>query len=966
MENWQVGVRLVMTHNLGHATAEIIRALTNVHVRVGDVQRALDNTKIKVTGLQGAFGQLGSAIQGVLAIGAGGALFRTMDALISKAEELNLQFARLQVTNVSPQHQRELDSKATDITNRRKGVARSDVYGIYGKLRDELGHDKLMPLLDPITQYSKVSRAFDEHAGRAPGDMFKNVRQLVKAGAITGRITNKAGDIDDDKFKAFLEDAYRLKVLSHGGIDEQAHLNYAKHAGIAAKGLSREGYIQEMLLGEQMGFARAGTAKMSEFQQFQIKRMPKAVALLLEQYGIFRPNTINDGGGSQAFVDGSFRPQTTHGRITGIARRVARPGNRGRSSQSVMDGEYTDPALSEAAQRSVVEFIAALEKKMDQMGVPLDKQVQVLGQLSSRSTTFRRLGEVHASKDMLERGRQAAGAVKGMDEAEKIIDTQSIRQARENLSKAWQDLVETFVGPQSTTFIAALNALTEGLRKFNGVLQGMDRQTLDAVTSGLLVLSGILVAGGALRLAIGVGGWLIGGFGGLAGLLGVGGPLAAALGPVGWFVAGLTALVGVLGNLEGIIKKIQNAWDIMRGKPVFPDGKGGVAPGAPDKPGWVDPPRSYGAPLGDPYLFGGSFGGRFGGRRWTGVNDNYTWSDIGQGRMVVSETPVRDLNRNIVDLTEALKRLRDAGNDAAGSGAAGSGGGFGGSSSGGALGAIAGGRSVVRGARGAARGDFGLPAGAASGGAVGDAARQYRQYAASRGGGRGRWWQDTGYKRELVSSARKVARELGMSTEDLLTFISFETAGSIDPWKAGPRTKWGQHRGLIQWGEPQARKYGVHAGMPVAQQMDAVKRYLLDHGYRPGMSGANAYAAVNAGHASKLGARDYAAGGTPGTVLDKWRYQMGGHRANARRLLQEFGDDGGSQSTFMRKPRVPPPSERHAPIKIQNDILLDGRKVTGGVTRHQGEYSNGPSMGGQSFDRSRQFAGNESAFKTAV
>ena len=46
------------------------------------------------------------------------------------------------------------------------------------------------------------------------------------------------------------------------------------------------------------------------------------------------------------------------------------------------------------------------------------------------------------------------------------------------------------------------------------------------------------------------------------------------------------------------------------------------------------------------------------------------------------------------------------------------------------------------------------------------------------------------------------ARSLGMNPLDLATIISYETSGTFNPTKAGPTTKWGQHRGLIQFGVP--------------------------------------------------------------------------------------------------------------------------------------------------------------------
>jgi len=139
---------------------------------------------------------------------------------------------------------------------------------------------------------------------------------------------------------------------------------------------------------------------------------------------------------------------------------------------------------------------------------------------------------------------------------------------------------------------------------------------------------------------------------------------------------------------------------------------------------------------------------------------------------------------------------------------------------------------------------------------------------------------------ELSASIQATAQKLGIDPVDLGTAISYETAGTFDPWKAGPTTQWGQHRGLIQWGEPQRAKYGVSAGMPIAAQMDAVGKYLTDAGVKPGMGLLDIYSAINAGRVGRYNASDAGNGGAPGTVRDKVLQQMGGHRAKALALLK--------------------------------------------------------------------------------
>lgn len=140
----------------------------------------------------------------------------------------------------------------------------------------------------------------------------------------------------------------------------------------------------------------------------------------------------------------------------------------------------------------------------------------------------------------------------------------------------------------------------------------------------------------------------------------------------------------------------------------------------------------------------------------------------------------------------------------------------------------------------------------------------------------------------LASGIRDTAQALGMDPEDLATIISYETAGSFDPTKAGPTTQWGQHRGLIQFGEPQAKEYGVNWDDPIGSQLGpngAIVRYFQKNGWKPGMSGMDAYSIVNAGAPGRYSASDAQNGGAPGSVADKWMNQMTDHRQKARNLF---------------------------------------------------------------------------------
>lgn len=141
---------------------------------------------------------------------------------------------------------------------------------------------------------------------------------------------------------------------------------------------------------------------------------------------------------------------------------------------------------------------------------------------------------------------------------------------------------------------------------------------------------------------------------------------------------------------------------------------------------------------------------------------------------------------------------------------------------------------------------------------------------------------------EIRNGIVETASALGIDPVDLGTAISYETGGTFDPTKAGPTTQWGQHKGLIQFGEPQAKQYGVDWNNPIGSQLGAngaVANYLRSTGVKPGMGLMDIYSAINAGGVGRYGASDANNGGAPGTVADKVNQQMAGHREKAMALL---------------------------------------------------------------------------------
>ena len=158
---------------------------------------------------------------------------------------------------------------------------------------------------------------------------------------------------------------------------------------------------------------------------------------------------------------------------------------------------------------------------------------------------------------------------------------------------------------------------------------------------------------------------------------------------------------------------------------------------------------------------------------------------------------------------------------------------------------------------------------------------------------------------DLRSGIVSTAQSLGIDPVDLATAISYETAGTFDPAKKGPTTQWGQHQGLIQFGEPQAKQYGVDWNNPVGSQLGpdgAIAKYLKDTGVQPGMGLMDIYSAINAGGVGRYGASDANNGGAPGTVADKVNQQMASHREKAMALL---GAQPGQQTMPLGPEAIP-------------------------------------------------------------
>jgi hypothetical protein len=73
----------------------------------------------------------------------------------------------------------------------------------------------------------------------------------------------------------------------------------------------------------------------------------------------------------------------------------------------------------------------------------------------------------------------------------------------------------------------------------------------------------------------------------------------------------------------------------------------------------------------------------------------------------------------------------------------------------------------------------------------------------------------------------------GSTPSDLLTAMSYETGGRLDPNLWGG--KGGKYLGLIQFGPEEQAKYGVKPGMSAFDQVGSAENFRRDRGVKPSM-----------------------------------------------------------------------------------------------------------------------------------
>lgn len=1025
MQAWEVGVKLNMASNAAETIAQVGRALSGLHLTAREVESTLERLGPKATEAAKSFMNLGRTIGTALAVGGVGiGLLETISKITDKAKALNSEMVKLKLMGMDDAQRTAAFQESRRVANNVRGSTQAGVMSTIGGMQTTLPFDEAIKFGQVGEEFAKAYAGTGKNVSmdKAREDLTK----LIRSGERMGRIQDpKTHQISLDMTKQFLDMVLQVRESSHGQIDAESWDRLSKRGGIALRSRTDQGLRSEAFLGQQMGFDQSGTAAMSEFIQNQAGRMPVAVAEQMERLGLLKPGTARPtGGGNATTGPEAFGKIGLHSKISGLYRaRDARAAGRGRARMEINDDAWSDPAMAKASREDPLEYIKLLDQKLESLGIhdPAEK-TRTIATITGRTTTFRREGELAAGMGTIARDVAQSYKSQGVQAANKTLDTESLDQAHKNFSAAWDNLAQTLIGPKAAVMVTALNAMADGIRWFTEALQKFDPHTLDSITKGIAGLGAVLVAAGGLRLAIGVGGWLIGGWASLGAILGAGGTLALALGPVGWLAAGITA-IGAAAY-------------------AFPDQTKGV----------IDWFKSFGPSIN---AFLSDLNAKF--IKWqsdnlpsgsvndvlNAINKHFVewqqrvmvtweawksasiakiieWKDMAIAALGEAWTAFKDatmarlnewgifaksaLNTFVVDIIADIKawpeRLKEAITE------------FGTKFT-----------DILKDAfKGVLKG-LSNPAGPganpySNSSYQGDGGYGGLTHLASLGGGgyggdldgNGNW-SDIGQGGGANDNHRVIGKALhdgpaGRAIRNLGSsgnVTSFEGSGIAGLSSAaaaqyanvlGNRESGNRYGIRNSYGYSGRYQFGAGALKEIGGVTTSNNHALSNSGVWTGKYGSSlndflhnpkaqdqAFAAYTSKHYRELVSRGVIRPGMSEQQVAGWlaaAHLKGVGGATALSRGHDNSDANGTRASsyfnMMRsigssratKSHIPP-AQAHSEGKPQSiNLHVDGRKMAGVVTRHQSEFANGPSHGGQGFDRTRTFAGNDSGFRTAV
>lgn len=435
MEAYRIGISIVLANGVSNVLGIIANDMAGLGLKVKDIEHGMMRWKAPLLGL-------GAIIGGSMVLGA-------MEKLVGKTRDFQDELIKLQRLGGgigAAVASGEITTKAFDIS-RRVPMKVEDLMKIPGTTYSIMGQQEAMETWEPLARYAWVLQS-DKHY---KGDTMQDLQALIRAGELSGRITDPVTkQIDSKKLEQFLDLAARVTAATHGMVNPQSLLGMAQQGGVALRGLDDNGFYSMAIMAQAMGGHRAGTAYLSLWQQMAGGTMMKRTAEGLQEMGLLKPGDWSTEGGHVSITKDASK------RLTGLIGH--------------------DP----------LDFAANIQKQLAASGVtdPL-AQLNAIMRLTGRQTTQRFTAEEVANfqQMMTERGRLMQGL--GADNSFNLLQDKSVTGNLQALSNAWSNLLTAVAGPQSERVVTVLQSITAVLNSMQRVVTSETAKAIGGIVGQL-------------------------------------------------------------------------------------------------------------------------------------------------------------------------------------------------------------------------------------------------------------------------------------------------------------------------------------------------------------------------------------------------------------------------------------------------------------------------------------------------
>jgi hypothetical protein len=453
MDQYRIGVSIVLANGVSPVLAVIGRDLLGLNAPINAITK---NFK----GWATALGAVGAIIVGEKLLGGMKSLVeetaKFQDQLI-KIQGLGGQIGAMAATG-------QLTSRAFEMA-RTIPMKVEDLMKVPGDLNSILGPQHALEAWDSVSRYAWVARRNRGEDGGGEHD----VRDLIRAGEMSGRIYGADGQIDPAKLNQFIDDVTKATAATHGMVNPQSILALAQQAGPALRGLDEHGFLAMLVQSQAMGGNRAGTAYLSLWQQLATGTMTQRTAEGLQKYGFLHDGEFDVARGGRVILSDDAK-----NRLTGMI--------------------GSDP----------MNFARAINEELQRRGItdPAQQMGAVMNMTGRQTTQRFTAEEVVGFRQMLaeiERLQQGLGVNGMMD----LYKDKSITGNLEAMHNAFHNLVVAIGGPEGENFVKIISSITSALNGLTGMVRQLSPEQINGIFMGLIgVGSGLIVLGGLLSGAL--------------------------------------------------------------------------------------------------------------------------------------------------------------------------------------------------------------------------------------------------------------------------------------------------------------------------------------------------------------------------------------------------------------------------------------------------------------------------------